>query len=90
MQKDRTQHEFLAPLTPSITKNVKPLYSVILETKKCMWVKTAWQHNTQSVCVKSFNICCISNAVEKTDNDSLWNGNEENGNVRSECEEDKG
>jgi hypothetical protein len=28
--------------------------------------------------------------VEKTDNDSLWNGNEENGNVRSECEEDKG
>jgi hypothetical protein len=32
----------------------------------------------------------MSNAVDETDDDILWNGNEENGNVRSECEEDEG
>jgi len=28
--------------------------------------------------------------VDKTDDDLLWNGGEEDGNVRSECEEGKG
>ena len=27
--------------------------------------------------------CCISNAVDGTDGDMLWNGSEEDGNVRS-------
>jgi hypothetical protein len=35
-------------------------------------------------------MCCISNSVDKTNNDVLGNDNEEDGNVRSECEEDKG
>jgi hypothetical protein len=39
--------------------------------------------------VKGFQECCISNAADETD-DMKWNGSEENGNVRSECEEDKG
>jgi hypothetical protein len=34
-------------------------------------------------------MCCISIAVGKTD-DELWNGSEEDGNVKSECEEDEG
>jgi hypothetical protein len=50
-----------------------------------MWIRAAWQHITPAETVKSFKKCCISNAVDKTDNDMLWNGN-----VRSECEEDKG
>jgi hypothetical protein len=33
--------------------------------------------------------CAGSSAVEGTD-DVLWNGSEEDGNVRSECEEDEG
>jgi hypothetical protein len=33
--------------------------------------------------VKGSKTCCISNAVDKTDNDMLWNGSEENGDVRS-------
>jgi hypothetical protein len=38
------------------------------------------------VTAKGFNKCCISNAVDETD-DRLWNDNEEDGYVRSECEE---
>jgi len=39
--------------------------------------------------VKGSKKCCISNAVDETD-DMLWDGSEDNGNVRSECEEDEG
>jgi hypothetical protein len=35
-------------------------------------------------------MCCISTAADETNDDILWNGSEEVGNVRSECEEDKG
>jgi hypothetical protein len=40
--------------------------------------------------VKGFKKCCIFNAVDGTDDDILWNGSEEDGNVRNECEEDEG
>ena len=46
----------------------------------------AWQCILPAVNVKGFKKCCISNAVDGTD-DMLWNGSEEDGNVRSECEE---
>jgi len=38
--------------------------------------------------VKGFKKCCVYNSVDETDDDDdmLWNGNEEDGNVRSECE----
>ena len=36
--------------------------------------------------VKGCNKCCMSNTVEETDDDMLWNGSEEDGNVRSDCE----
>jgi hypothetical protein len=39
--------------------------------------------------VKGVKKCFISNAVDGTDSDILWNGSEEHGNVRSECEEDE-
>ena len=32
----------------------------------------------------------MSSAVDETDDGTLWNGNEEDGNVESECEEDEG
>jgi len=35
-------------------------------------------------------VCCMSSAVDETDDDMLWNGTEETGNVRSECEGDEG
>jgi hypothetical protein len=34
--------------------------------------------------------CCISNVMNRTDDNVLWNGREKDGNVRSECEEDEG
>jgi hypothetical protein len=40
--------------------------------------------------MKGFKRCCISNAMDGTDDDMLWNGSEEDGNLRSECEEDEG
>jgi len=39
--------------------------------------------------VKGFKKCCISTAMDDTDNDVLWNGSEVAGNVRSECEVDE-
>ena len=35
-------------------------------------------------------MCCMSSAVDETDDDMLWNGSEEDGNVWSECVEDEG
>jgi hypothetical protein len=39
--------------------------------------------------VKGVRRCCISNAMDGTDGDMLWNGIKEVGNVRSEGEEDE-
>ena len=55
-----------------------------------MWIITAWQHISQEVTVKGFKKCCICNAADRTDGGVLWNNSEENGNVRSECEEEEG
>jgi hypothetical protein len=38
---------------------------------------------------KGFEKCFVSSAVDETAN-MLWNGSEEDGNVRSECVEDRG
>jgi hypothetical protein len=42
-----------------------------------------------AVTVKGFKKCCVFSAVEGSDDDMLWDDSEEDGNVRSECEEDK-
>ena len=51
--------------------------------------KSVAVHLTRSDC-EGFKKCCISNAMDETDDDMLWNGSEEDGNVRSECEQDEG
>ena len=50
----------------------------------------AWQCISPEVVVKGFKKCCVSSAVDEMDDDMLWNGSKEDGNVRSECEEDEG
>ena len=55
-----------------------------------MWIIMVWQCISPGVTVKSFKIYCISNAVGETDEEMLWNGSEEDRNVRSECEGDAG
>ena len=40
--------------------------------------------------MKGSKKCCIFSAVDWTDDDMLWNGSEEDRNVRSECKEDEG
>ena len=55
-----------------------------------MWITTAWQRISPDITVKGFKQCCVSSAMNGTDDDMLWNDSEEDGNVRSECEEDEG
>ena len=50
----------------------------------------AWWCISPEVTVKGFKKCRISTALDETDGDMLWNGSEEDGNVRSECEGDEG
>jgi hypothetical protein len=40
--------------------------------------------------VKDFKNCCMFFAMDGTDDDMLWNGSEEDGDVRGECEEIEG
>jgi hypothetical protein len=55
-----------------------------------MWIIMAWQRISPETTVKGFKECCMSGAVDGTDDDMLWNGSEGDGNVRGECEEDEG
>jgi hypothetical protein len=55
-----------------------------------MWIISKWQSITPAVIVKGFKKCCISKAVDGTDDNMFWNDSEEDGNVRSECDEDEG
>ena len=45
-----------------------------------------WQHISPEV-TEGLKKCFMSTALYGTDDDMLWNGSEEDGNVRSECEE---
>jgi len=45
----------------------------------------AWQCISTAVNVKVFLKHSISYAVDENDDNMLWNGSEEDGNVRSEC-----
>jgi hypothetical protein len=49
----------------------------------------AWQHVSQKVILKGFKKCCISNAVDETDN-MLWNDSEDEVGIVSACEKDEG
>jgi len=48
-----------------------------------MWIATAWQSVSPEVTAKGFKPCCISNAMDGTDDDMLRNCSEEHGNVKS-------
>jgi hypothetical protein len=52
-----------------------------------MWIIKAWQCISPNVILKGFKKRSISNAVEGMEDDMLWN---EDGDVRSGCEEDEG
>ena len=55
-----------------------------------MWVITAWQCTSPEVTEKGFKTCCIAYAIDETEDNMLWNGCEEDGDVRSEYEQDEG
>jgi len=45
-------------------------------------------HISPEVNVKGFKNCCMSNAMDRTD-DMLWNSSEEDEDVKSDCKEDE-
>jgi len=45
----------------------------------------AWQCISPEEIVKGFKKCCISSAVDGTDDEMLWNDSEEDEDIRSEC-----
>jgi hypothetical protein len=51
---------------------------------------TAWQLISPEVIEKGFKKYCISSTMDEIDDEMLWNGSAEDGNVRSECAEDEG
>lgn len=54
-----------------------------------MRIILAWQCILSEVIAQGFENCCISNTLDETGGDALWDEIEEDGNVRSECEEDE-
>jgi len=55
-----------------------------------VWIRGEWQHISPEVTMKGFKKWRTSNALDGTDDDMLWSGTEEDGNVRSACEEYEG
>jgi len=45
-----------------------------------MWIIRARHHISPKVIVKGFKKCCMSNALDGTD-DMMWNGNKEDGEI---------
>jgi hypothetical protein len=54
-----------------------------------MLIIVAWQCISPEVILNSIMKCCISNAVDGSEDDTLWNGSDEDGNVSIECEKDE-
>jgi hypothetical protein len=48
-----------------------------------MWIITAWQCLSPGMIMEGVEECCISNRKGGTDDDMLWDGSEEDGNVKS-------
>jgi hypothetical protein len=56
-----------------------------------MWrIIMALQHISPEVAVKDLNKSCTSNAMDGADDNMLWDGREDDGNVRSEGKEGEG
>jgi len=55
-----------------------------------MQIIMAWQRISPEMTMKGFKKCCISSAMDETDDDMLWNDGEEDEDFRSDCEEDEG
>jgi hypothetical protein len=55
-----------------------------------MCIITAWQHISPEETVNSFKNCCMSNGMDGTDDDMIWNESEEDGNVSNGCDKDEG
>jgi hypothetical protein len=99
--RQQTQHKnpeqmylkFLTPLTSSVEKTEYLWVQISLYIKKykciiySMRIIMAWQCISPEVILKGFKKCCISNAMDGTEDYMLRNDSEEDGNVRSECEE---
>jgi hypothetical protein len=58
-------------------------------TVLCQWILTARQRISPEVIVKGFKKCCISNAMDGSEDDVLWSDSEEDGNFSSDGEKEE-
>jgi len=49
-----------------------------------MWIITVWQCFSPDVTVQGFWKCCISNTVDETDDDMMWNGNDDEEDIKGD------
>ena len=45
------------------------------------WVSATWKAIPESIIVRSFKKCCISNALDRSEDDNLWEDNGEDKDV---------
>ena len=51
------------------------------------WVSAAWKAIPESMIIRSFKKCCISNALDRSEDDILWDDSDwvtDNGSVMSD------
>ncbi len=53
------------------------------------WILTGWQKISEDIILKSFKTCCISNALDDSEDDVLWPEPSDTDSVQDEHEETK-
>jgi hypothetical protein len=57
-------------------------------TTICTWVKEAWEELNPEIIVKAFKKCTISNALDGSEDDCVWQEKEKSDGENTECEDD--
>jgi hypothetical protein len=57
-------------------------------TTICTWVKEAWDELNPEIIVKAFKKCTISNALDGSEDDCVWQEKEKCDGENTECEDD--
>ena len=57
-------------------------------TTICTWVEEAWEELNPEIIVKAFKKCTISNALDGSEDDCVWQEKEKSDGENTKCEDD--
>ena len=77
-QQLRENKTVTAVIPGGLTSLVQPLVTV------CQWVKESWQELSKEMVKRSFKKCGISNALDGTEDDLVWEEEEDSSHVEEE------